>query len=100
MLHDDYFSDIMGLADQLCQAKSNLNSTKTKITTLDGQVFIEENGRREVQGERCTGFVVDTQPDMNLSLIVSPWLFLGSQDVAADAELLRCRWLYTLALNI
>ena len=79
----------MGLADQLCQAKSNLSSTKTKITTLDGQVYIEENGRREAQEERCAGFVVDSKPDMNLSLIVTPWLFLGSQDVAADTELLR-----------
>ena len=79
----------MGLADQLCKAKSNLSSAKTKITTLDGQVYIEENGRREAQEERCAGFVVDTKPDMNLSLIVTPWLFLGSQDVAADTELLR-----------
>ena len=89
MLNGEYFSDNMGLADQLCRAKSNLSRTKTKITTLDGQVYIEENGKREVQEERCSGFVVDTKPDMNLSLIVAPWLFLGSQDVAADTELLR-----------
>ena len=79
----------MGLADQLSQAKTKLTSTKTKVTTIDGKVYVEEKGKREKLDERCSGFVVDTKPDMNLSLIVPPWLYIGSQDVAANAELLR-----------
>ena len=79
----------MSLAEELSAARSKLNATTTEITTVDGEVYIEKNGMMTKQEEKSCGFVVDTKPDLTLSLILPPWLFLGSQDVAADSELLR-----------
>ena len=79
----------MILAEKLSSAKLKLNATTTKITTVEGEVYIEKNGKMTKQEEKSCGFVVDTKPDLTLSLILPPWLFLGSQDVAADSELLR-----------
>ena len=78
----------MSLALKLSSAKSQLKATTTKVTTADGQVFTEKDGVITLQDETTPGFVVDTTPDLNLSRIL-PWLYLGSQDVAADAQLLR-----------
>ena len=78
----------MSLALKLSSAKSRLKATTTKVTTADGQVFTEKDGVITLQDETTPGYVVDTTPDLNLSRIL-PWLYLGSQDVAADAQLLR-----------
>ena len=37
------------------------------------------------------GFVVDTEPDLQLAEVIPGAIFLGSQDVAADIQLLRSR---------
>ena len=79
----------MSLAEKLSAAKSKLNATTTKITTVEGEVYLEKNGKLTKQEEKSSGFVVDTKPDLTLSLILAPWLLLGGQDVAADSELLR-----------
>ena len=42
----------------------------------------------------CPGFVVDSKPDLTVSQIL-PWLYLGSQDVARDWDILR--WVIILS---
>ena len=84
-----YIADSRSLAERLSAAKCQPSATTTKITTVDGRVYVEKNGKMTLQEETSAGFVVDTKPDLTLSLILPPWLFLGSQDVAADTELLR-----------
>ena len=44
------------------------------------------------------GYVVDLQPDLAVAELL-PWLYLGSQDVAGDEELLR-RHQITHILNV
>ena len=76
----------MSLAERLSAAKCQLSATTTKITTVDGRVYVEKNGMVTLQEETSAGFVVDTKPDLTVSLILPPWLRL---DVVADTEWLR-----------
>ena len=79
----------MSLASRLAAAKSNLRQSTTRVTCPDGKVYLEHEGVQIYTDEESAGFVVDTKPDLSLSEIISPWLFLGSQDVAADKSILR-----------
>merc|ERR1712117_180984 len=76
-------------ASVLSQLKSKLRPTVTRVTRADGQVE-QEQGQVSggVSGQVSPGYVVDTAPDLTLSQIL-PWLYLGSQDVAADLNILR-----------
>ena len=81
----------MPLAHKITSAKPRLKRTETTVTQADGKVFTEclETGViKSAVGVKAAGFVTDTKPDLNLSLIL-PGLFLSSQDVAASPEILR-----------
>ena len=77
---------LTGLA--LSDRKGRLRPTMTRVTRPDGRVELERDGTTEETSDREAGFVIDTQPDLSLSQIL-PWLFLSSQDAAADTNLLR-----------
>ena len=74
----------------LDKIRTKLKPTVTRVTTADGKVHHEAGGvvtehDDEVRGP---GYVVDTAPDLTLSMIL-PWLFMSSQDVATDQMMLR-----------
>jgi len=74
-------------------SKSRLKPTVTKVTRSDGKIHLEtEQGSKVETGHtqmmNSPGYVVDTTPDLTLSQVL-PWLYLSSQDVAADIEILR-----------
>ena len=95
------------------QQKERLNRTRTLVRREDGKTEVEENGLRieapdlVYQSEalfrlelQCfqlqlpssfPGFVVDTEPDLQVAEVIPGTVFLGSQDVAADLQLLRSR---------
>ena len=75
--------------------RTKLKPTVTRVTTADGKVHHEAGGvvtdqEVEVSGP---GYVVDMTPDLTLSQIL-PWLFMSSQDVAADQNILRSNKLF------
>ena len=80
------------LKDRLLIQKSKLAHTVTKVETPGGKVFVEDfsldNGQSRVrETDKSLGFVVDTQPDLEMSDILGDGrLFIGSQDVAADKK--------------
>jgi len=82
------------LQDQLkSRLKKGLKPTSTKFISLDGSVTVLQNQGSELldtkqpQSQQKTfGFVVDTKPDLSIGE-VRPWLFLGSQDVPNDFDL-------------
>ncbi|CAL1276220.1 unnamed protein product [Larinioides sclopetarius] len=70
----------------------SLKKVRTKVTAADGQQFIEtlEDEGYSVfkQSVISTGYVVDNRADITVSLIM-PGLILGSQDVAAELQILE-----------
>lgn len=69
--------------------KNQLKSTTTKITSIDGQIYIEENGqKRKEMNQKSCGYVIDTKPDKIASEIIEH-LYLGSQDCVMEKEYLQ-----------
>ena len=86
----------MSLSDRLQALKSKLTHTKTTVRTPDGKTFEEDfspdTGHSSVPLTSVPdsfGFVVDTEPDLELSDILRGRVWMGSQDVAADYEKLK-----------
>ena len=75
---------------KLRDAKSLLKPTVTRVTRVDGAVTLEQGDTvlSVDDGQRSAGYVVDTEPDLQVAEIL-PWLFISSQDVAADLNILR-----------
>lgn len=81
------------LKDRISAARNRLKSVDTIVITPDGREFVE---RRNSAGDRIAhqkgvrpwGFVGDLKPDLQMAEVY-PSVFLGSQDPAADAELLQ-----------
>ena len=119
MKHDALFL-CFSLAEKLKQQKSRLNRTRTLVRREDGSTEVEVNGIRITEPynvasthswksvmksntfsvemmtslqaqDSFPGFVVDTVPDLQLAEVIPGSIFLGSQDVAADIQLLRSR---------
>ena len=92
------------LAERLKDRKTKLKHTKTMVQTQDGRRIEEEvvNGKLLATESTTTskgpGFVIDTKPDLEVARITDR-LFVGSQDVAADRELLRSHEI-TKILNV
>ena len=59
----------MSLAERLSAAKCQLSATMTKITSVDGWIYVEENGKKTLQEEKNAGLVLHCH---------SFWLFLWS----------------------
>ncbi|XP_013784671.2 dual specificity protein phosphatase 19-like isoform X2 [Limulus polyphemus] len=70
----------------------NLRSVETIITTESGRLLREKkdsHGRFHVIEEgRCLGYIGDLKPDLQVAE-VTPRLFIGSQDVAQDLDILH-----------
>ena len=83
-------------ASQLASRASRLRACQTKVTDSTGSSFIElrtedgfsKTGAQLDSSSTCPGFVVDTKPDLRCSQI-KPYLYLGSQDVASDRNVLE-----------
>ncbi|XP_018494891.1 dual specificity protein phosphatase 1B [Galendromus occidentalis] len=76
-----------------------LRSVETRVSTPGGEVFLEHrtNGggftsiqNPEPRTRNCQGFVYDFKPDLQMAELI-PGLFLGSQDVASELELLKSK---------
>lgn len=78
------------------EIRKRLNSLKPSVTRVkrsDGEIHQEvrdEDGNYAVTklNSSFPGYVVDELPDLSISKIL-PWLYLGSQDVVFDYELLK-----------
>lgn len=88
----------MSLAERLKAGRARLQHTTTRVRREDGRVLEEDfspasggySARPLLSGEEGAGagYVVDPEPDLQVGL-VRPHLAVGSQDAAADRELLR-----------
>ena len=65
----------------------NLRRVTTRVTLPSGRVFCEGGGV-VVESEQSYGFVIDNTPDLQIGQ-VDEGLFVASQDVANDAELIK-----------
>lgn len=86
----------MSFLSALKEKRASLSHTCTKVTTVEGRTLIEEvvNGENvikecEERNTFCHGFVVDPTPDLQVAEIITSSLYLGSQDVTQDQNLLR-----------
>ena len=88
------------LADQLKQKKNKLSHNSTKVTSADGKCWIEDinSDDKKTVLSANHGFVVDTKPDLRISKILDR-LYVGSQDVAHDLDLLSANKI-THILNV
>lgn len=82
----------MSFLQALQKRKISLKVTETVVKTPEGDVFVEKrNERGEVRVEKVgssPGYVVDLKPDLQVASVI-PGLYMGSQDVAQDKDLLR-----------
>ena len=79
----------LDLAQLLKRKSSQLRHVSTRVTMPSGQVWDEVDGRRVACGRPTTeGYVVDTKPDLQIGRVTDR-LYVSSQDVADDVELLR-----------
>ena len=73
---------------------NKLNSVETVVKTRRGEVFVEKrqgDGEMSIEkkeGEHA-GFVIDLTPDLNVGVLLEDTLFVSSQDVPRDLELLK-----------
>ncbi|GMR39926.1 hypothetical protein PMAYCL1PPCAC_10121 [Pristionchus mayeri] len=108
----------MSLFDSIARATTNLRKTEVQRTLEDGSCIVEKRSAdgtfvavdeetlptvvgdtggvptvskrraKKVERARRMGFVVDLKPDLQCAR-VAPGVFLGSQDVAADLQILK-----------
>ncbi len=75
-------------------SRSNLRPTKTKITYIDGRIFMtaihDTNKPEELVTNQLVGYVVQTEPDLTVDQIISN-LYLSGDDVAQDFDLLTSK---------
>ena len=75
--------------NSLCDMRSLLRQTVTRVTRMDGSVTMEQGDTIVTTSDRTTpGYIVDTSPDLGVARIL-PWLHMASQDVAAHQQLLQ-----------
>lgn len=92
----------MSFLQDLQRRKSSLKVTETMVKTPEGDVFVEKRNER---GEKWVekvgsshGFVVDLKPDLHVASVI-PGLYMGSQDVAQDKDLL-CKHNITHVISV
>ena len=97
-------------SSSLTNTKARLRPTVTRVTRPDGKILLERDGDSQETSQSAPGFVVDTKPDLSVSQVslgliflskvhkrtdnnilcqILPWLYLSSQDVAGDLQILR-----------
>jgi atypical dual specificity phosphatase len=84
----------MNFAEKIKARKSCLNSCETTVTTVSGHSYKEKilaDGTvvtSQPQAGSSPGYVVDTKPDLQVAVVL-PGLYMGSQDVAQDNDILK-----------
>ena len=86
----------MSFLKEINKKRVSLNHTSTRLTTIEGKTVIEETVQgiftsKKISGENlsCPGFVVDSKPDLQVAEIIPSSLYLGSQDVVHDIDLIK-----------
>lgn len=82
----------MSFLQALQKRKSSLKASTTVVKTPEGDVFVEkrnEIGEMTVEKVGSShGYVVDLKPDFHVASVI-PGLYMGSQDVTQDLDLLH-----------
>ncbi|XP_046677812.1 dual specificity protein phosphatase 19-like [Homalodisca vitripennis] len=82
----------MSFLEALQKKKSDLKQTDTLVKTSAGDVFLEShNAAGSITLHKIdsdVGYIVDLKPDLQVAGVV-PGLFMGSQDVTQDSDLLQ-----------
>ncbi|ORX87467.1 phosphatases II [Anaeromyces robustus] len=76
--------------DTFAIRRASLRKVETINTTITGRKFKEKNGVVEELSNKSNGYVVDTNPDTDCCEVVEN-LFIGSQDAAAEEEILNSK---------
>jgi len=76
--------------DNFAIRRASLRKVETINTTITGRKFKEKNGVIEELSNKSNGYVVDTNPDTDCCEVVKN-LFIGSQDAAAEEEILTSK---------
>lgn len=86
----------MSFLSEIKKRRASLNHTSTRLTTTEGKTLLEESVQgvftsRQIQdgSPSCPGFVVDYKPDLQVAEIIPSSLYLGSQDVTQDVDLIK-----------
>jgi len=77
-------------SDNFSVRRASLRKVETINTTITGRKFKEKNGVVEELSNKSNGYVVDTNPDTDCCEVVEN-LFIGSQDAAAEEEILTSK---------
>lgn len=82
----------MSFLEALQKKKTGLKITNTTVKTASGEVFLEKRNESGVVSlEKVSsdvGYVVDLKPDLQVAEVI-PGLYMGSQDVTQDENLLH-----------
>ncbi|XP_026271980.1 dual specificity protein phosphatase 19 [Frankliniella occidentalis] len=98
----------MSFLSELKKQRSLLNHTRTRVTTVEGKTLLEEvlhgeHFQKEISenSQSCPGFVIDTKPDLQVAEIIKSSLYLGSQDVTQDFQLMKdCGVTHVISLGV
>ncbi|KAI9556318.1 hypothetical protein GHT06_018892 [Daphnia sinensis] len=96
-MYKQVFLRMSNLRDLLKIKGKNLRRVTTRVTLPNGRVFHEADGMT-IESEKSHGFVVDNTPDLQLGQ-VEHGIYIASQDVANDPELIR-KHAITHVLNV
>ncbi|KAJ2952518.1 hypothetical protein O0L34_g6834 [Tuta absoluta] len=89
----------MSFLAELKKQKEKLKDTETVVTNVDGRRYVEKGNEKEILGPSTYGFVVDTKPD-DIPILISDYLYIGSQDCTASNTLLKYDIKHVLSLGI
>ncbi|XP_022819315.1 dual specificity protein phosphatase 19-like [Spodoptera litura] len=89
----------MSFLSQLQKQKNKLKETETVVTKVDGKRYIEKDTTVTAISSNSYGFVVDTKPD-NVPVLISHYLYIGSQDCTAQEVIQSYNILHVLSLGI
>lgn len=89
----------MSFLSELQKQKSKLKDTETIVTKVDGQRYVEKDSNITAICPNTYGFVVDTKPD-NMPVLITDYLYIGSQDCTASNVLESNDIKHVLSLGI
>nr|CAB3516415.1 unnamed protein product [Spodoptera littoralis] len=89
----------MSFLSQLQKQKNKLKETETVVTKVDGKRYIEKDTTVTAISSNSYGFVVDTKPD-NVPVLISDYLYIGSQDCTAQEVIQTYNIQHVLSLGI
>lgn len=83
----------MSLQSDILKKICSLKPTVTTFYSSNGEVYEEIRGKTtsfcsKKVNANAPGFIIDLTPDLSVSRIL-PWLYMGSQDVVYDYDLLK-----------